>query len=47
MDFLIHVEGGRVFFIRFSSYLLYRNFKRLREFEEIEISRQSCRSDCE
>jgi hypothetical protein len=24
-----------------------RNFKRLREFEETEISRQSCRGDCE
>jgi hypothetical protein len=35
MDFLNHREGGMVS-IRFSSFLLYRNFKRLREFEEIE-----------
>jgi hypothetical protein len=47
VDFLNHGEGGMVFFIRFSSFLLYRNCKRLREFEEIEISRQSCRPDCE
>jgi hypothetical protein len=34
--------GKRVWFsISFSSFLLYGNFKRLREFEEIEISRQS------
>jgi hypothetical protein len=31
-------EKGEWFFIRFSSFLLYRNCKRLREFEEIEIS---------
>jgi hypothetical protein len=31
------------FFIRFSSFLLYRNCKRLREFEEREFSRQCCR----
>jgi len=37
MDFLNHRE--RVWLpIRFSSFLLYRNCKRLREFEEIEIS---------
>jgi hypothetical protein len=46
MDFLNQGEGGMVS-IRFSSFLLYRNCKRLREFEEIEISRQSCRVDCE
>jgi len=33
--------------IRFSYFLIYRNCKRLREFEEIQISRQSCRGDCE
>jgi hypothetical protein len=33
MDFLNHREGGIVF--RFSSFLLSRNCKRLREFEEI------------
>jgi hypothetical protein len=42
MDFLNHTEGGMVFLL-----LLYRNSKRLREFEEIEISRQSCRGDNE
>ena len=41
MDFFNHREKGIVFF-RFSSFLHYRNCKRLREFEEIEISRQSC-----
>jgi hypothetical protein len=52
MDFLNHREGV-LFSIRFSSFLRYsvqglnrRNCKRLREFEEIEISRQSCRGDC-
>ncbi len=40
MDFLNHREGGNGFLIRFSSFVLYRNCKRLREFEEIEISRQ-------
>jgi hypothetical protein len=40
MDFLNHREG--VWFpIRFSSFLLYRNCKRLREFEEIEISNKA------
>ena len=39
--------GGVTFYIRFSSFLHYRNCKRLREFEEIEISRQSCRGDYE
>ncbi len=33
MDFLNHREGGMVY-----HFLLYRNCKRLREFEEIEIS---------
>jgi hypothetical protein len=37
MDFLNHRERGIVS-IRFSSFLLYRNCKRLREFEEKEIS---------
>jgi hypothetical protein len=32
MDFLNHKEGVW-FFIRFSSFLLYRNCQRLREFE--------------
>ncbi len=35
--FLNNREEG-IFSIRFSSFLLYRNCKRLREFEEIEIS---------
>ncbi len=35
--FLHHREGGMVS-IRFSYFLLYRNCKRLREFQEIEIS---------
>jgi hypothetical protein len=37
MDFLNHKEGVW-FSLRFSSFLLYRNCKRLREFEEIGIS---------
>jgi hypothetical protein len=49
MDFSNHREGGMVFYIRFSSFLLYsaqslnrKNIsKRLREFKEIEISRQT------
>ncbi len=41
MDFLNHREGG-VVTISFSSFLLYRNCKRFREFGEIEIPRQSC-----
>jgi hypothetical protein len=44
MEFLNHGGGGMVS-IRFSSFLIYRNCKRLREFEEIDISRQSCRGD--
>jgi hypothetical protein len=50
MDFLNHKEGGMVFYQVFLLSLLqctvaelYRNCKRLSEFEEIEISRQSCR----
>ncbi len=36
---IILTIGKEVWFsIRFSSFLIYRNFKRLREFEEIEIS---------
>jgi hypothetical protein len=46
MDFLNHWEWRMVFY-QFSSFLVYRNSKRLCEFEEIEISRQSCRDDCE
>jgi hypothetical protein len=51
MDFLNHREGDVVFFQVFLLSLLkctlthLRNCKRLREFEEIEISRQSCRGD--
>ncbi len=50
MDFL---EGGVVFYQVFLPSPLQctathcRNCKRLREFEEIEISRQSCRDDFE
>jgi hypothetical protein len=46
MEFLNHREGGRVFYQVFHLYPLQctvtkcRNFKRLREFEKIEISRQ-------
>jgi hypothetical protein len=41
-----HWERGMVFY-QFSSFLLYRNGKRLREFEEIEMSRQSfCTAAC-
>jgi hypothetical protein len=48
MDFLNHRERGTVWFsIPFSSFLLYRNCKRLLGFEEIEISKKSRRSDCE
>jgi hypothetical protein len=55
MDFLNQREGGMVFYQVSSSLLasVYctvmncRHCKRLREFEEIEISRQSCRDDCE
>jgi hypothetical protein len=49
MDFLNHMEEGMIFY-QFSSFLLYsvqilnsRNCDRLREFEEVEISSQSCR----
>ena len=51
MDFL---EGGVVFYQVFLLSLLQctvvthcRNCKRLRDFEEIEISRQRCRGDFE
>ncbi len=37
MDFFNHREGGLVFY-QVSSLLPYRNSKRLRDFEEIEIS---------
>jgi hypothetical protein len=51
MDFLNHMEGGTVFYQVFLYYSVQlpncRNCKRLREFEEIEISRSSCRGDCE
>jgi hypothetical protein len=50
MDFLNHGEGGTVFYqifllssLQCTVIELYRNCKRLREFEAIEISRQSCR----
>jgi hypothetical protein len=52
MDFLNHGDGGVVFFQVFLLFPLlcrvthYRNCKRLREFEEIEISMESCRDDC-
>jgi hypothetical protein len=45
MDFLPLGKGYA--FYQFSSFLLYRNLKRLREFEEIEMSRQSfCTAAC-
>jgi hypothetical protein len=55
MDFLNHREGVMVFYQVFLLSLLRvqklncRNCKRLREFEEMEVSRQSCtcRSECE
>ncbi len=53
MDFLNHREGGKVFYQVFLLSPLQctvtncTNCKRLREFEETEISRQSCRGDCE
>jgi len=51
MDFLNHREGGMVFYPVFLL-LMYNNFtveicKRLRVFEKIKISRQSCKGDCE
>ncbi len=48
MDFLKHGEGGVVFYQVFLLSPLqctvthYRNCKRLHEFEEIEIAKQSC-----
>jgi hypothetical protein len=53
MDFVNHRKGGMVFYQVFLlSYLQCSvnergNCKRLPEFEETEISRQSCRGDCE
>ncbi len=53
MDVLNHREGGVDFYHVFLLSPLqctvtnYRNSKRLCEFEEIEISRQSCGGDCE
>jgi hypothetical protein len=55
MDFLYHREGGMVFtsvfppfsFTVYSNVPVYRSCKRLREFEEIEISTESCRGDSE
>jgi hypothetical protein len=55
MDFLNRREGGMVCYQVFLlsplqctvNELYTRNCKRLREFEEIEISKQSCRRDCE
>jgi hypothetical protein len=53
MDFLNHREGGMVFYQVFllspsqCTITNCGNSKRLREFEELEISRQSCRGDCE
>ncbi len=43
MDFLNHREGGIVFYKVF----LLSPLQRLLEFEEIKISRPSCRGDCE
>ncbi len=49
MDFLNHMEVDMVFYQVFHPSPLQctvmncRNCKRLREFEELEISRQSCR----
>jgi hypothetical protein len=52
MDFLNHREAGMVFYQAFllspfqcTVTELRRNYKRLREFEEIEFSRQSYRGD--
>ncbi len=57
MDFLIQKEGAMGFYQVFLLsplqctvavvYSSCRNCKRLREFEEIEISRQSCKDNCE
>jgi hypothetical protein len=53
MDFLNHMEGGVVFWQVFLLSSLQctithsRNSKRLRDFEEIDISRQSYRDECE
>jgi hypothetical protein len=52
MDFLNHKEGFSIRFLPPFSFTVYSNetveiHKRLREFEEIEISRKSCRGDWE
>ncbi len=54
MDFLNHREGGMVFYqvfllspLQCTLTICVEICKRLREFEEIEDSRQSCRGDCE
>jgi hypothetical protein len=52
VNFLSHREGGTVFYQRFlfsplQCTVTARNCKKLCEFEETEISRQSCRDDCE
>jgi hypothetical protein len=53
MDFLNQKEGCMVFYQVFLLSPLqctvthYKNCKRLREFEDIEISMQSCRGDSE
>ncbi len=53
MYFLKHREGGVVFYQVFLLSPLqctvthYKTCKRLREFKEIEISKQSCRDDFE
>ncbi len=53
MDFLKHREGGVIFYQVFllsplqCTVMQYRNCKRLHEFEEIDIVRQSCRGDFE
>jgi hypothetical protein len=47
-EWISYTIGKGVWFsIRFSSFLLHRNCKRLREFDTIEISRPSYRGDCE
>jgi hypothetical protein len=45
MDFLNHWEGGMVFYQVFLLSPFTGTVRGLREFEEIEISRQSCRGE--
>jgi hypothetical protein len=45
MDFLNHRKGSMVFY-QLSAFLLYRNCKRLCEFEEIEISSKAGAVTC-